>query len=70
MRKKARVSIPRFPTEAEESTFWESHDSSDFVDWSKATKAVMPNLKLTLPPKTPLGQTNTPCSAPTNSTSA
>lgn len=40
-------SIPHFVTEAEERAFWETHDSGDYVDWSKATKAVMPNLKPT-----------------------
>ena len=28
--------LPNFATEAEERAFWESHDSSDYVDWSKA----------------------------------
>lgn len=37
--------IPRFATEAEERAFWESHDSADYVDWSKAKPALMPNLK-------------------------
>lgn len=39
--------IPHFATEAEERAFWESHDSSDYLDWAKATKVVMPNLKPT-----------------------
>ena len=39
--------IPHFATEAEERAFWESHDSSDYVDWSKAAKVVMPSLKPT-----------------------
>jgi predicted DNA binding CopG/RHH family protein len=39
--------IPRFESEAEERTFWESHDSGDYVDWGKAAKVVMPNLKPT-----------------------
>lgn len=39
MRKKPRVSIPRFATEAKERVFWESHDSSDYVDWSKAANS-------------------------------
>jgi predicted DNA binding CopG/RHH family protein len=39
--------LPNFASEAEERAFWESHDSSDYVDWSKAAKAVMPNLKPT-----------------------
>jgi predicted DNA binding CopG/RHH family protein len=36
---------PEFKTEAEERTFWESHDSSDYVDWSQAKPARLPNLK-------------------------
>ncbi len=28
--------LPEFKTEAEERAFWESHDSSDYVDWSQA----------------------------------
>jgi predicted DNA binding CopG/RHH family protein len=38
-------SIPRFRNEAEERLFWETHDSSDYVDWSKAKHARFPNLK-------------------------
>ena len=30
--------IPRFRTEAEERKFWETHDSTDYVDWSKAKR--------------------------------
>ncbi|NKB78237.1 MAG: hypothetical protein GKR96_14685 [Gammaproteobacteria bacterium] len=37
--------IPKFKTEAEEQRFWESHDSSDYIDWSKARRAALPNLK-------------------------
>ena len=36
---------PRFNSEAEERAFWEGHDSSDYVDWSKAESASLPNLK-------------------------
>ena len=28
--------VPFFETEAEERHFWETHDSMDYVDWSKA----------------------------------
>ena len=38
---------PRFKTEAEERTFWETHDSTTYVDWSGAEKVVLPNLKPT-----------------------
>ncbi|MGN2390862.1 type II toxin-antitoxin system BrnA family antitoxin [Pelomicrobium sp. G1] len=36
---------PRFRSEAAERKFWESHDSTEYVDWSKAERAVFPNLK-------------------------
>lgn len=38
--------IPRFKTEAEEREFWDTHDSTEYVDWSKAERVVLPNLKL------------------------
>ena len=38
-------SIPKFRNEAEERRFWETHDSSDYVDWSKADRVRLPNLK-------------------------
>jgi predicted DNA binding CopG/RHH family protein len=37
--------IPSFANEAEERTYWESHDSSEHLDWTKAQKATLPNLK-------------------------
>ncbi len=39
--------VPAFATEAEERQFWESHDSTDYVDWSKAQRVRLPNLKPT-----------------------
>jgi predicted DNA binding CopG/RHH family protein len=41
----ARRAVPTFNSEADERTFWESHDTSPFVDWSKARVAVFPDLK-------------------------
>jgi predicted DNA binding CopG/RHH family protein len=41
----ARKAIPTFRSEAEERDFWETHDASPFVDWSKARVAVFPNLR-------------------------
>ena len=38
--------IPDFKNEDEEREFWATHDSTEYVDWSKAEKAVFPNLKL------------------------
>lgn len=46
MRKKLKP-IPEFKSEAEERAFWESHDSTNYVDWSKSTPARFPNLKPT-----------------------
>lgn len=37
--------IPSFSSEAEERTFWETHDTSDYVDWSRARSVTFPNLK-------------------------
>jgi len=39
--------IPDFKNEKEEREFWETHDSTDYVDMSKAKLAVFPNLKPT-----------------------
>jgi predicted DNA binding CopG/RHH family protein len=38
--------IPRFANEAEERQFWETHDSTEYLDWRKAGHARFPNLKL------------------------
>lgn len=31
--------LPRFKSEAAERKFWETHDSTEYVDWSKAERA-------------------------------
>ena len=49
MSKKELKPIPHFKTEAEERAFWESHDSMDYVDWSKAKRVRFPNLKMSTP---------------------
>lgn len=38
--------IPHFHSEAEERRFWETHDSTAYLDWSKAQRVRLPNLKL------------------------
>jgi predicted DNA binding CopG/RHH family protein len=40
-------SIPEFNSPEEEAEFWDTHDSTEYVDWAKAEKAVFPNLKFT-----------------------
>lgn len=37
--------VPTFASEDEERAFWESNDSSEHVDWSKAERVRLPNLK-------------------------
>ena len=39
--------IPKFKNEQEEAEFWLTHDSTDYLDWSKAKKTIFPNLKPT-----------------------
>ena len=39
--------IPDFKNEDEEREFWATHDSTEYVDWSKAKRVVFPNLKPT-----------------------
>lgn len=55
--------IPKFKNENEESKFWMTHSSVDYVDWSKAKRGVrFPNLKLTSKPITirlPIGLVET-----------
>ena len=38
---------PQLKTEAEAFRFWSKHDSTQYVDWSQAKKAVFPELKPT-----------------------
>ncbi len=42
---KPNKATPKFKTEAEERGFWEKNDPSEYVDWTKATRVAMPNLK-------------------------
>jgi predicted DNA binding CopG/RHH family protein len=47
MAKRTLKPIPKFRSEAQERRFWETHDTSEFVDWSKARDASFPDLKPT-----------------------
>ncbi len=42
---KSLKTIPHFANETEEQAFWESHDSTAYLDWSQAQAVVLPNLK-------------------------
>lgn len=37
--------IPEFKSPEEEQDFWDSHDSTEYIDWSKAEESLFPNLK-------------------------
>lgn len=40
-----KKALPKFKTEEAERGFWASHDSIDYVDWRKARRSALPNLK-------------------------
>ena len=40
-----RNQMPQFASEAEERAFWQQTDSVPYVDWSKAERIRLPNLK-------------------------
>ena len=39
--------VPHFASEAEEREFWETHDSTEYLDWTAAQRVILPNLKPT-----------------------
>jgi predicted DNA binding CopG/RHH family protein len=41
----AKKRIPKFSSEVAEQEFWSKQDSTEYVDWSKGRRAVLPNLK-------------------------
>ena len=40
--------IPKFKNEEEEREFWESHDSTEYIEWKKSRRVVLPDLKPSL----------------------
>ncbi|MDI6760334.1 MAG: BrnA antitoxin family protein [Candidatus Brocadiaceae bacterium] len=37
--------VPKFKSEKEEFEFWSTHDSTEYVDYSRAKGVLLPNLK-------------------------
>lgn len=37
--------IPKFRSEDKEREFWENHDSTEYIDWKKGKRVVLPELK-------------------------
>jgi predicted DNA binding CopG/RHH family protein len=42
---KLKKKIPKFRSDAEEVEFWSTHDSTEYVDYSKAKRTLFPKLK-------------------------
>ena len=40
--------LPKFAGEDQERDFWAAHDSTAYIDWKKATRVALPNLKPSL----------------------
>ena len=40
-----RKQLPAMPSEEAERDFWADHDSTEYVDWSRAERVVFPNLQ-------------------------
>jgi len=40
--------IPEFQSEDEERAFWSDTDSCEYIDWSKAKRVMLPNIKPSL----------------------
>ena len=40
-----KTSTPKFKSENKERNFWAKRDSTDFIDWRRAKKVILPNLK-------------------------
>jgi len=43
--RKPKKKLPEFKSEVQERAFWETHDSSEYFDWSDAQPVRLPNLK-------------------------
>ena len=40
--------IPKLRSENKEREFWANEDSTEYIDWKKAKKVILPNLKPSL----------------------
>lgn len=45
---KRKRTIPKFRSEDEERSFWASHDSTSYIDWSQGERVLLPKLKPSL----------------------
>ena len=40
-----KKALPKFKNEGAEREFWAKHDSADFIDWRRAKRLTLPNLR-------------------------
>ena len=40
-----KKALPKFKSEDSEREFWAQHDSADVIDWRKAKRLTLPNLR-------------------------
>lgn len=40
-----KKALPKFKSEDSEREFWAQHDSADFIDWRKAKRVTLPELR-------------------------
>jgi predicted DNA binding CopG/RHH family protein len=45
MKKTSKIPVPKFTSEDEEREFWATADSTKYIDWNKAKRAIFPDLK-------------------------
>lgn len=45
MRKAKKKAVPKFRSERQERAFWTVHDSTEYLDWGKAQRVILPDLK-------------------------
>jgi predicted DNA binding CopG/RHH family protein len=43
--KRSKKRLPKFDSEEQEQRFWAEHDSADYLDWSRAERLTLANLK-------------------------
>ncbi len=49
MKKKRKTKkLPKFRSEEKEREFWVREDSTEYIDWSRARRVILPNLKPSL----------------------
>jgi hypothetical protein len=48
MRMKSRKKIPTFKDEDAEREFWATADSTEYIDWPKAQRIMLPNFQRTI----------------------